>query len=87
MGELADLQIYEYMTLEDTVIEHEIKIEILIFITHEFLSGNKTEATPQFQKELLQLINKSLFQIRFPQCRIILKIKELQNIGVLDEFL
>ena len=61
--------------------------EVFILITREFLSCHKTETTPQFQKELLQLIYESLLQIRFPQSRIILKIQEPQNIGILYEFL
>lgn len=50
------------MTLKYAMIENQINIEILIVISHPFLTCHKAKTTTQFEKELLQVVYQRLFQ-------------------------
>ena len=82
MCELAYLQIDEDMTLQNTVVEDEVQIEVLILISHHLLSGNEAETTAKLKKEFLKFVDESLFQIRFMKRWIILQIQKLQDVGI-----
>ena len=87
MCQFAQFQVYQYMAFEYAMIENQVNIEILVVVSHPFLTCHKAETTPQFEQELLQVVNQSLFQDILMQCRIILQIQEFQYKRIPNELL
>ena len=60
MRQLSHFQINENITFQDTMIEDEIDIEILIVVSHQFLTSNEAESATQFKEKLLKVIDECL---------------------------
>ncbi len=51
MGEFGNLEVNQQVALQNTVIKNKIDIEKFVFVLKTFLSGDKSKAFSQFQKE------------------------------------
>ena len=63
MRQFPQLQVYQHITFQDAVVEHQIHIEILVIVSHPFLTTCKAETPAKFQKEVLQVGYQAFFHI------------------------
>lgn len=60
---LCSLQVNQHIAFQNTVVEHQIHLELSASYLHGVLSAHKCKATSHFQKELLHVVFQSLFQV------------------------
>jgi len=87
MGEFTDLQVYEHVAAEQSVVEHQIDKEMLLVEGEAFLPRLKEEAFAQFQEEVFQPINDGSLQIMLGVASSFFKAQEFQHTRVFDHVL
>ena len=65
MTEAVDLDVNDDVTLEDTMIEDEVRLEVVGVDKNAFLAGFKAKAIAHFQQELLHMVDDGFLQVRF----------------------
>ena len=70
--------------MQDAVIEHQIWIVVFIVDDDATLSGLETEALAKFQKEILKVGDKSIFQVTFCQYILRFEPQELESEWLAD---
>ena len=65
MTEAIDLDVNDDVTLEDTMIEDEVRLEVVGVDKNAFLAGLKAKAIAHFQQELLHMVDDGFLQVRF----------------------
>ena len=67
MGEFANLQIKQHITLEHGMVKDQIDVEMVAVEGEALLAGDKGKALAQFEQEGLQLAEEGGFQLRLDQ--------------------
>lgn len=65
MTEAIDLDVNDDVTLEDTMIEDEVRLEVVGVDKNAFLAGFKAKTIAHFQQELLHMVDDGFLQVRF----------------------
>ena len=60
---LCSLQVNQHIAFQDTMVKYQIHLELSASYLHGVLSAHKCKTTSHFQKELLHVVFKSLFQV------------------------
>lgn len=85
MGSLVGFEVDEDKAPEETVVENEVHFVFIVFNEESLLSGNEGEAVAEFQQELLQVSNQSVFQIALVIAGLLLQAQEFQIHRVFDD--
>ena len=67
MGEFANLQIKQHITLEHGMVKDQIDVKMVAVEGEALLAGDKGKALAQFEQEGLQLAEEGGFQLRLDQ--------------------
>lgn len=62
MTEAVYLTVDNYMALENSMVEYEVCLEVVIVNQDTFLPGFEAKASAHFQKELLQMVYQGFFE-------------------------
>jgi hypothetical protein len=65
MRQLSGLEIDEYKTFQDEVIENEVNVKLGRFCTDPELAPDKRKPFSQLQEKLLKFIDKRLLKVPF----------------------
>ena len=82
MAELFELELDEDMAFEDAVVEHQIDETVLVADQDALLAGFEAEAVPQFKEELLEVVEKLLFEVRLAHYLSGFQAEELEDVRI-----
>ena len=86
MGNFAGFQINQNKALQDIVIKNQINKIVFFFCMNMLLSCNKCISFSKLHNKLLQVIDNSLFKVRFMVFCALLHIQKLSDNRVSYEF-
>lgn len=82
MAELGQLQFYQHMTFQDTVVKNQVDEIVLVANQDAFLSRLKAEAVTQLQQEFLDFTDKVVFQMGLAHYLARRQPQELEHLRV-----
>ena len=83
--ELAGLEIYDHVALEDCVIENQVDVEMVAIQSQSLLPGDERESLAQFQQKCLHVVDQRLFKIGFDESRRLRQPQELHDDRVFED--
>ncbi len=86
MSQDIGFQVNQHKTFKNIVVKNKINEKVLSIQCESLLSGNKRKPTAKFQEELLEMVNKGLFQVTLINMGIWLNLEEFHYIRIFDDF-
>jgi hypothetical protein len=85
--QIAELQVDQDETAQQTIVEHEVDVEVVAVEGEALLSREEAEPLAEFEHEFLQVVDDGLLEVALAPVGLFGQTEEFEDDGVLHDIL